>query len=115
MKGEKCMQQVIKAEVEITIPSDCIVISRVEYDRLKVQELLGTYWTMADLEERIGKGQVWIKENVLYPTKFKQQLDVSLGGFVYYPTVKGEKWSFHANKMAQFLEDNFYTIFGSSS
>lgn len=101
----------LKTEVTINLPENLVVIERVEYEQLNQQSLIGRYWTMADLEERIGKKQVWIKENILYPQKFKQQLDVMQGGFVYYPQAKGEKWSFHATKMAKFLEDNFYKIF----
>lgn len=104
-------QQVIKAELSINIPNDQILISKVEYEELQSNSLQGVYWTMSDLENRIGKKQVWIKENILYPPKFKKQLDVLQGGFVYYPKSKGEKWSFLASKMARFLEDNFYTIF----
>jgi len=105
------MLQTIKAEISITIPTDQILISKVEYEELQSNSLQGVYWTMVDLENRIGKKQVWIKENILYPQKFKRQLDVLQGGFVYYPKAKGEKWSFLASKMTQFLEDNFYSIF----
>ncbi len=105
------MQQAIKAELFINIPSDQILISKVEYEELQSKSFQGVYWTMSDLENRIGKKQVWIKENILYPQKFKKQLDVLQGGFVYYPKAKGEKWSFLASKMSQFLEDNFYAIF----
>lgn len=105
------MQQAIKAEIFINIPTDQILISKVEYEELQSNSLQGVYWTMSDLENQIGKKQVWIKENILYPQNFKRQLDVSQGGFVYYPKAKGEKWSFLASKMSQFLEDNFYKIF----
>lgn len=105
------MEQRIKVEMEITIPDEYVLIKKVEYEELKQNELAGRYWTMKDLENQIGKKQVWIKENILYPSKYKSQLDVSVGGFVYYPKAKGEKWSFHATKMAKFLDDNFYRIF----
>ncbi len=105
------MQQSIKAEILINIPTDQILISKVEYEQLQIHSLQGVYWTMNDLENRIGKKQVWIKDNILYPQRFKKQLDVLQGGFVYYPKAKGEKWSFLASKMSQFLEDNFYSIF----
>lgn len=104
-------KQKLNVQLSIEIPSEYVLITKIEYEELKQNELRGVYWTMADLENRIGKKQVWIKENILYPTRFKKQLDVMQGGFVYYPQAKGEKWSFHANKMAQFLEDNFYKIF----
>ena len=105
------MEQKIKVELEVTIPDEYVLIKKVEYEELKQNELAGRYWTMKDLENQIGKKQVWIKENILYPSKYKSQLDVSVGGFVYYPKAKGEKWSCHATKMANFLDDNFYRIF----
>lgn len=101
----------LKTEITINLPEHLVVVEKVEYEQLTQNLLEGRYWTMAELEERIGKKQVWIKENILYPTRFKKQLDVMQGGFVYYPQAKGEKWSFHASKMAKFLEDNFYKIF----
>lgn len=103
--------QKLQVELSLEIPSDYILIKKVELEELQKEKLSGVYWTMSDLENRIGKKQLWIKENILYPQKFKRQLDVLQGGFVYYPKAKGEKWSFLASKMAQFLEDNFYSIF----
>lgn len=101
----------LQVNLTIPVPDDYVLITKVELEELQQDKLNGVYWTMVDLENRIGKKQVWIKENVLYPQKFKRQLDVSQGGFVYYPKAKGEKWSFLASKMSQFLEDNFYSIF----
>lgn len=105
------MQQVIKAEILINIPPDQILISKVEYEELQSNLLIGVYWSMKDLEQRINKKHEWIKANILYPSRFRRILDVKNGGFVYYPKSKGEKWSFQATKMSQFLEDNFHTIF----
>ena len=105
------MAQKLKVELEVKIPDEYVLITKVEYEELQHDRLVGRYWTMQDLEKQIGKKQVWIKENILYPSRFKSQLDVSVGGFVYYPKAKGEKWSFHATKMAKFLDDNFYRIF----
>ncbi|SCY14383.1 MULTISPECIES: DUF771 domain-containing protein [Lysinibacillus] len=104
------MQQ-LQVNLTVPVPDDYVLINRVEYEELQTHSLHGVYWTMVDLENRIGKKQVWIKDNILYSQKFKKQLDVLQGGFVYYPKAKGEKWSFLASKMSQFLEDNFYTIF----
>lgn len=105
------MEQKFKVELEIKIPDEYVLITKVEYEELLHVRLTGRYWTMQDLESQIGKKQIWIKKKILYPSKFKAQLDVSVGGFVYYPKAKGEKWSFHATKMAKFLDDNFYKIF----
>lgn len=104
------MQQ-LQVNLTIPVPDNYVLINRVEYEELQTHSLQGVYWTMNDLENRIGKKQVWIKDNILYPQRFKKQLDVLQGGFVYYPKAKGEKWSFLASKMSLFLEDNFYSIF----
>ncbi|MGG2057376.1 DUF771 domain-containing protein [Lysinibacillus pakistanensis] len=105
------MQQ-LQVNLTISIPEEYVLITKVEYDQLQQEKLSGQYWTMKDLEQRINKEYRWIKENVLYPSKFKKVLDVKEGGFVYYPEITGEKWSFHAPKMAKFLDDNFHLIFG---
>lgn len=104
--------QQLKVELEITIPSELVLISKVELKELKDQSLVGLYWSMRDLEVQTGKKVEWIKENILYPPKFKKTLDVQNGGFVYYPQVKGEKWTFLASRMTGFLEENFHAIFG---
>lgn len=106
------LTQQIKAEVIINIPSDYVLIKKSELEVLEQERLSGVFWSMEDLEQRINKKHEWIKENILYPSKFRRILDVENGGFVYYPKVRGEKWSFHATKMAKFLDDNFHLIFG---
>lgn len=106
------MQQ-LEVNLTIPIPADQVLISKIALQELENQSLVGVYWTMKDLEERTGKKHEWIKENILYPSKFVKVLDVKNGGCVYYPTKNGEKWTFQASKMAKFLEDNFYKIFGS--
>ncbi|WHX24930.1 DUF771 domain-containing protein [Virgibacillus halodenitrificans] len=104
------MQQ-LSVNLTIPVPSDSVLISKVELEELKQQQLVGVYWSMKDLETRVNRKQVWIKQNILYPTKFREQLDVESGGFVFYPQSKGQTWSFHATKMAEFLENNFHRIF----
>ncbi|MEL3962369.1 DUF771 domain-containing protein [Lysinibacillus endophyticus] len=103
------MDQHIQVQLSIPVPQDMIIITKVELERLKKADLSGQYWTMMDLEKKINKKQEWIKDNILY--KFRGILDVKNGGFVYYPEKKGQTWSFHAPKMAQFLEHNFSSIF----
>jgi len=39
-----------------------------------------------------------IKENILYPPKFKKIVDVGSDGFVFYPNSKGQIWSFRQLK-----------------
>lgn len=106
------MVQQLTVNLSIPIPADQVLISKVELEQLKQAELNGIYWNMKDLEQRTGKKHEWIKENILYPTKFKKILDVEQGGFVYYPKSKGQTWTFQATKMSEFLEKNFNRIFG---
>jgi phage pi2 protein 07 len=105
------MQQQLSANLIIPIPEDYILISRVELQELEQQQLTGVCWTMEDLEKRMKRKHEWIKEKVLYPSRFRKVLDVKKGGFVYYPESRGQKWSFQASKMAKFLDDHFHQIF----
>lgn len=107
---EKTLQQ-FSVNLTIPIPSDSIIISKVELEELKKKQLTGIYWSMRDLENRTNKKSEWIKENILYPSKFRKILDCDLGGFVYYPKSKGQTWTFQASKMTKFLEMNFSRIF----
>ncbi|MED4122638.1 DUF771 domain-containing protein [Halalkalibacterium halodurans] len=105
--------QQLNVNLLIQIPSDLVVITKVELEELKRQELSGVYWNMKDLEKRVSRKSEWIKENILFPAKFRKVLDVEHGGFVFYPKSKGQTWSFQANKMAAFLDKNFNCIFKS--
>ncbi|WP_217594111.1 DUF771 domain-containing protein [Cohnella sp. GbtcB17] len=104
------MQQ-LTVQLSIPIPADSVLISRVELDQLKQQELAGVYWSMKDLEQRLRRKDDWIKTNILYPPRFRNILDVEKGGFVFYPQAKGQPWSFQASKMAEFLDMRFGQIF----
>mgnify|MGYP001267560077 FL=1 len=103
--------QQIKAEVTIKIPSEYVIISKEEYKSLKEQDLLGRWWRMKDLEQRLNKKHEWIKENILYSPRFRKILDAKNGGPVYYPDRQGRQWSFNALRMAEFLTKNFGEIY----
>lgn len=104
-------EQKLDVNLSIRIPQDQVLISRVELNNLRNKSLSGTYWNMKELEQKVGKKHEWIKENILYPMCFRNELDVNNGGFVYYPEKSGQSWSFHARKMAIFLENNFSKIY----
>lgn len=104
------MQQ-LNVNLTIPIPSDSVLVSKVELEELKKQTLSGVYWNMKDLEKRINRKAEWIKENILYPTRFRRLLDSENGGFVFYPKARGQTWSFQANEMAAFLDKYFSQIF----
>ncbi len=103
--------QALSVNINIPIPSDSVIISKIELQELKKLQLTGVYWSMKDLENRVNRKSEWIKENILYPTSFKKILDAENGGFVFYPKSKGQTWSFQASKMAKFLDENFDRIF----
>ncbi|KLV27212.1 hypothetical protein ABW02_06725 [Niallia circulans] len=103
--------QKLNVSLTIQIPDDMVLIKKVEYEELKATELKGVYWNMKDLEQKTSRKSEWIKENILYPTRFRKILDAEHGGFVFYPKVKGQTWLFQASKMAKFLDVNFTAIF----
>ncbi|WP_083652576.1 DUF771 domain-containing protein [Bacillus sp. MRMR6] len=103
--------QALSVNINIPIPADSIIISKIELQELRKLQLAGVYWSMKDLEKRVNRKSEWIKENILYPTRFKKILDAETGGFVFYPKSKGQTWSFQASKMAKFLDENFDRIF----
>lgn len=103
------MQQ-LQVNLTIPIPEGYVLITKVEFEELQQEKLNGRYWIMEDLEERTGRKQLWLKANLLYAPRFKKELEK----IVHYPNSQGDKWSFHAAKMAKFLDDNFYLIFGGS-
>lgn len=107
--GEKI--QSLNVQLSIQIPPDLVLITKVELEELKKNELAGVYWTMRDIEQRVNRKSEWIKEYILYPTRFRKILDVENGGFVFYPKVQGQTWSFLASSMAEFLEKRFSQIF----
>lgn len=106
------MVQQLAVNLTIPIPDDSVLIKKVELEELRRQELSGVWWTMKDLEKRINRKSEWIKENILYPTRFRKILDVENGGFVYYPKKQGQTWSFQAIQMAEFLNTYFKEIYG---
>ena len=105
--------QLLNVNLSIPIPEDSILIKKVELEELKNQSLSGVYWNMKDLQKRVNKSDKWIKEKILYPSRFRKILDIENGGFVYYPQSQGQTWSFKANEMSRFLDKYFNQIFGS--
>ncbi|EJW16969.1 DUF771 domain-containing protein [Paenibacillus alvei] len=105
--------QHLNVQLSIPIPEDSIIITKVEFLKLKECELAGVYWGAKDLEKRTGRRMDWLKENILYPSRFRKILDVEHGGFVSYPKVQGQAWAFQASKMAAFLDKYFNLIFGA--
>ncbi|EUJ41949.1 DUF771 domain-containing protein [Brochothrix campestris] len=94
------------------IPDGMVLVAEAELYQLEESSLLGKTWTMKDLEKRVQRQSKWIKENILEKPLFKKYLDVENGGCVFYPTPgTGEKWSFQAKGMADFLDQHFSEIY----
>lgn len=104
------MQQ-LSTNITITFPEEFVLIKKIELEELKEESLMGMYWSMQDLERKTNKKCEWIKENILYPSKFRKILDVKNEGFVFYPEKRGQTWSFQARLMAKFLDKHFEDIF----
>jgi len=103
--------QKLNLNLQVSIPEHLILIEKQEYKELKNEQMLGTWWSMKDLEFKLDKKRNWILDNILYSPKFKDRLDVGRGGCVYYPKSQGEKWVFKANEMSKFLDRHFADIF----
>lgn len=105
------MSQSLLVNLSVPVPEDYVLIEKVEYQNLKAKSTAGEHWTMKKLEKKVNKSDKWIKENILYPPRFKKILDIYNGGFVYYPESQGQSWSFQATKMAEFLDKYFADIY----
>ena len=92
--------------LEVKIPEDYVLITKVEYQDLKKNELKGKYIKLSDVAEHINRSEKWVKENVLYPPRFKKELK----HFVHYPQSQGEHWYFNASPMYEWLDKNFTEI-----
>jgi len=103
--------QQLQVSLSIPVPENMVLIQKIELEELKANELKGVYWSMKGWEQKTGKKSEWIKENILYPSRFRRVLDTENGGFVYYPKCKGQTWGFQATKMAAFLEKHVADIF----
>lgn len=74
------MQQKLNLNVTVQIPEGFVIVEKFELEELQKNQLDGVYWSMQDLQNHVNRKQDWIKENILYIPKFKQELDASLGG-----------------------------------
>lgn len=101
------MTQTILAEVKIPIivPDDMVLIQRLEYEQLKLTKS-DIWWTLEEVVSRLKISKATFTNKILLNPALKTELEV----FTKYPNKKGEKYYFHAEKMAQYLKDNFSDI-----
>lgn len=89
-------------QVNIPVPADMVLIKRVDYEDMLTRVEREKIWNMNDLEDITGRGQRWLKENILYV--YRDELDLMQGGFVKYPEKQGEQWKFEARRMSDWLD-----------
>ena len=95
-------------EVKVAIPDDMVIIKKIEYQKLLDSVSSQLVWSMKDLEKALGRSDDWIKEKILYP--YREELDVQLGGFVRYPSAKGQPWKIGAKQMRNWIEENLEKV-----
>ncbi|MBF0726726.1 DUF771 domain-containing protein [Enterococcus faecalis] len=104
------MDQQIKANVVIQIPEEYILIEKTEYERLKIEDDLGKWWTLSDVMNRVNRRRTWLLDNLLNNPKYRNRIDIRKGGFVKYPTGGKDSYLFLASETKKFLEDNFQEL-----
>lgn len=63
-------------------------------------------WSFEDLRDHLqNKSAWWVRQEVL--DRYQKQLDVKNGGFVIYPTAKRVPWRIDAERMADFIRNNW--------
>jgi len=67
------MQQ-LQVNLTIPVPDNYVLINRVEYEELQTNSLQGVYWTMSDLENRIGKKTSVDKRQYSVSTKIQKTI-----------------------------------------
>lgn len=102
--------QKISATVVMEIPEDKVIITKAEYNQLKLEVDSGYWWTTKDVEKRYNRQMRWLKENVLYKPEYEKILSTKNGGCVHYPDDSGVRWSFEPVGFKQFMKEHFSEI-----
>lgn len=99
------MQQQLNAT--INIPSDFILITKVEYEQLLNNYSEGKFISLKELAEHLDCSPQWLKENILFNPRYKNDLKE----FVHYPSASGEKYKIHMKKAFQYFDEHSISIF----
>ncbi|NSW25101.1 DUF771 domain-containing protein, partial [Enterococcus faecalis] len=59
------MSQKQYLEAKIPVPSDYVIISKVEYEELKKADETGNWMTLKEVLDRVNRGYEWFTSNVL--------------------------------------------------
>ncbi|WP_105995741.1 DUF771 domain-containing protein [Staphylococcus agnetis] len=98
------MQQTLR--VSISIPETHVMLSLEEFQEYKKLELKGKYFTLAQLAERIDRSEAWIKNHVIENPRNRRQIEK----FSKFSTGKGTGYMFHAEKILEWLDNNFEEV-----
>lgn len=93
-------------DVKITIPEEYVLIKKIEYEDLIKNDLTGKYLSVKDICELTGKSQTFIRENLLDNPKRLKEIEA----FSHFPQSQGDRWSFKAKEMREYLDKEFLPI-----
>lgn len=102
------MVQALEAVVKVLIPEDFVLVTKIEYEKLKESEMKGEIGDMKWFKQLIGlSNDSIIKERILYPHRKE------LEEFVVYADGAAH-WKFHKNATRDWVEKNFDKAVGRS-
>lgn len=99
-------EQNLKVNLSIPIPEDLVLITKIEYEQLRKENLKGRKFNLQELSERTGISKNMLKDLFDKP-QVRRLVDVEKGGFVAYPTNPGSPYLFLASKTIDFIDSNF--------
>ncbi len=109
------MEQVleVKATIPVQIPEDKVLVDKVEYQELKKKDFDG--WVGMDVfVEKANRSAPTIGKLLRKPD-IKKSFCSENGGWIYYPSGKGDYWSFRYKDMLKFIQEEFYQKFSGGS
>ena len=98
--------------IEVPIPEDLILISKIEYVELLNQNERGQWWTIDKVEELLSISKTKLVNDILLNPTIKKEIDIeqSPDGFVSYPKTKGSPYRFLARKTREYFDTNYQKI-----
>lgn len=98
--------------IEVPIPSDMVLISRLEYLELIQNDEVGQWWTIDKVEELLSISKTKLVNDILLNPTIKKEIDIEQNpeGFVFYPKSKGSPYRFLARKTREYFDTNYQKI-----
>lgn len=98
--------------IEVPIPSDMILISRVEYLDLIQNDEVGKWWTIDKVEDLLSISKSKLVNDILLNPNIKKEIDIEQNpdGFVLYPKGKGSPYRFLARKTREYFDKNYKNV-----